>query len=417
MVQEKKEIVIIGAGIAGLYAAYKIRILYPVKKITILEANYKKEIGGRMGSRQFAGTTVVTGAGIGRKRKDKLLIKLLQSLDVPYSEFLSEHCYANTIESQCNVKQTFLSLLATRRKNINENNIKKTFKDFALPILGQPAYDHFITCSGYSDYEEEDFHDTLYNYGFDDNYDNWTGLSISWLTLVNALIDKIGMENIHTNTEVIRIKEITNSEKTFVVFTANKKVYRCNQIILATTIDSLRKLLPREPIYREIGGQPFIRVYGKFSKSSQPIIKEYVEKYTIVPGVLQKIIPIDTEKGVYMIAYSDNAKAKWLQRYSENTEENREKFSKLIRKSLGIGKEKEVKLNSIVSFYWKIGTHYYHPLNHEEYNNRKEFIKKAQNPKENIFVIGEAVSLNQGWVEGALESVENITSHQLLFVE
>ena len=36
------------------------------------------------------------------------------------------------------------------------------------------------------------------------------------------------------------------------------------------------------------------------------IMKKYVTTYTIVPGPLQKIIPMDPNKGVYMIAYSDN---------------------------------------------------------------------------------------------------------------
>jgi hypothetical protein len=58
-----------------------------------------------------------------------------------------------------------------------------------------------------------------------------------------------------------------------------------------------------------------------------------------------------------------------------------------------------------MSFYWEIGTHYYEPLP-EEFEDREDFIKKAQHPLKNVLVVGEMVSLNQGWVEGALESVE-----------
>jgi len=32
----------------------------------------------------------------------------------------------------------------------------------------------------------------------------------------------------------------------------------------------------------------------------------------------------------------------------------------------------------------------------------------AQNPIENLFVVGEGLSRNQGWCEGAVESVEKI---------
>jgi hypothetical protein len=80
----------------------------------------------------------------------------------------------------------------------------------------------------------------------------------------------------------------------------------------------------------------------------------------------------------------------------------------LIKKSLGIPTEIKIYLSSIVEFYWNIGTHYYTPLNQKKYKNRDKFIKIAQNPTEGILVVGESVSTNQGWVEGALESVERI---------
>ena len=92
---QEKKIIIIGAGISGLYAAYKIKMLYPKSNITILE---QKWIGGRMGSQFFEGSQVVTGAGVGRKRKDKLLIKLLKELEIPYQEFLSKHYYSKTLD-------------------------------------------------------------------------------------------------------------------------------------------------------------------------------------------------------------------------------------------------------------------------------------------------------------------------------
>ena len=44
-----------------------------------------------------------------------------------------------------------------------------------------------------------------------------------------------------------------------------------------------------------------------------------------------------------------------------------------------------------------------------EYKSRKEFIKEAQHPTDNIWVVGEVVAEKQGWVEGALSSVEKIS--------
>ena len=41
------DIIIIGAGIAGLYSAYNIKKLYPDKTFLLLEKNKKQYLGGR----------------------------------------------------------------------------------------------------------------------------------------------------------------------------------------------------------------------------------------------------------------------------------------------------------------------------------------------------------------------------------
>ena len=392
---QEKEIIIIGAGISGLYAAYKLKTLHPKSNITILEQNW---IGGRMGSQLFEGTDVVTGAGVGRKRKDKLLIKLLNELKIPYGEFVSKHYYSKTLSCRpSNVKETFMKL----RKRYRPCN--QTFKSYAESILGKEKYKTFVTCSGYTDYEKEDAYDTLYHYGFNDNYENWTALSISWTKLLLALIHKINMKNIHLRSCVEKIEKI--SDNNFFVYT-NKSVYTGNMIIVATAIDSIRKLLPKENIYRGIKGQPFLRIYGKFSECSIPTMKEYVKGYTIVPQPLQKIIPMNPDNGVYMIAYNDNKSSKQLKKLLENTDENRAKLCTIIKKALCIPMERKIYLSSIVEFYWNIGTHYYTPLDQKKYKNRCEFINAAQHPANGVLVVGESVSANQGWVEGALKSVE-----------
>ena len=400
---QEKEIIIIGAGISGLYAAYKLKTLYPKSNITILEQN---QIGGRMGSQSFEGTDVVTGAGVGRKRKDKLLIKLLKELEIPCREFVSKHYYSNTLGCRSsNVKKTFMKL----RKHYTP--CKKTFKEYAESILGTEKYKTFVTCSGYTDYEKEDAYDTLCHYGFNDNYENWTALSIPWTQLLLALIHKIKMRNIHLRSRVEKIERVSDNH--FFVYT-NKHNYTCNMIIVATAIDSIRRLLPRENIYKGIKGQTFLRLYGKFSECSIPIMKEYVKGYTIVPQPLQKIIPMNPDNGVYMIAYNDNKNSRYLKKWLENTEDNRSKLCTLIKKALSIPEETKIYLTSIVDFYWDIGTHYYTPLDRRKYNNRFEFIEDAQHPMENVLVVGESVSINQGWVEGALKSVECVINYKSL---
>ena len=136
-------------------------------------------------------------------------------------------------------------------------------------------------------------------------------------------------------------------------------------------------------------------------------MKEYVKGFIFVPGPLQKIISMDEENGVYMIAYNDNNNTNILKKHLKNTKENRELYEILLEKSLGIPKD-SIHIIAIKDFYWPIGTHYYKPLNKELYSSRDQFIDKAQHPEKGLLVVGEAISRNQGWTEGALDSVKEV---------
>ncbi len=400
------DIIIIGGGIAGLYTGYNILQKYPNKSFVILEKNKKKFLGGRMGNHTFYGEKVVIGAGIGRKNKDKLLIQLLNELGVKYHEFKVMINYADSVK-RINVKNVIEKLKEIYESKISLSKPKpQTFKEFAEPQLGKEDYQNFLISSGYTDYENEDIRDTLYNYGMDDNMPGWTGLSIPWDELIHRLCKKIGKENIKTNKNVVSIKRLNNI---YQMKTDRGRIYSAQTVIIATPIDKLKKLLPMTTIpsiYNEIHGQPFLRVYGKFAKSSCEILKGLITAQTVVSGPLHKIIPINPEKGVYMIGYSDNKDALFLEKHTANTKKNRLFFTRLIEKAFNLPPN-TLKLISMIHFFWPIGTHYYDPLSNA-YTSRNEFIENAQNPMKNLYVVGEMISNNQGWTEGALESVKAI---------
>uniref|UniRef100_A0A6C0KY35 Amine oxidase domain-containing protein n=1 Tax=viral metagenome TaxID=1070528 RepID=A0A6C0KY35_9ZZZZ len=406
------DVIIVGGGISGLYSAYNILKILPKTKILILEAFKKTWFGGRIGNANFYGTSVVKGAGVGRKKKDYLLIKLLTELKLPFSEFSEDKYYASTIHPPCNLKSVISSLQNKFKERKHLQVIHPTFKNFVLPLLGAENYKHFVTCMGYSDFENEDAYDVLFNYGFEDNYGKMTGLHIPWQKLIDTIAKKIGKENIRFSSKVTSIKKCSDNE--FLVELENQHRYTCEKCIIATTIKSVVQLLPSFSIYKKIHGQQFLRVYGKFTAKSIPILKHYIRGYTIVPGPLQKIVPINADKGVYLIAYSDNESAKYFKdnELLENNNNNREFFCSLIKKSLGIAED--IFLIAIKDFYWPIGTHYCEPLDTQQYKSRSDFMKKAQHPMHNMLVVGEMVSNDQGWTEGALDSVKKVVTEKWL---
>jgi len=399
------DIIIVGAGLSGLYSAYNIKKMDPSKTFLILESNKKQYIGGRVGNANFYGTEIVVGAGVGRKDTDKLLIKLFNELHIDFKPFKVLMNYSSLIDNPINVKKCLVSL----RQEYNKlpNKLSLTFKQFAKHVLGNENYNKFIVSAGYRDYEEEDAYEVLYHYQMDDNAPGWTALDIHWSKLITTLCNQIGFKHIKTSNKVEKITKTNLNPSAFEITTEKGIKYHSNKIIVATRISTVQKLLPSFPIYNKIHGQPFLYVYAKFTKKSSEIMNQYVPYYTIVPGPLQKMIPMDPLKGVYMIAYSDNKNAKLLKDHLDNTETNRQFFERSVEKSLAI-KPNSLKIISITNYYWPIGTHYYEPLDKKEFKTREEFIYQAQHPEKCLLVVGEAVSRRQGWTEGALESVHAV---------
>jgi len=402
------DIIIVGAGLSGLYSAYNIKKFSPKTNLLVLESNRLPYIGGRIGNDIFYGENIVVGAGVGRKDTDELLIKLLKELNIKYTSFITSMHYSKKIKTPLDVKEYLNSLRSIYKSYKNRPSI--TFKKFAIYHLGPEKYKDFVISSGYSDYENEDVYEVLYHYQMEDNAGGWTALNIPWNELVSTLCNKIGHQNILSSTKVEKIYKTQQKPCLFQLTTLKQqtiKNYFCNKVIVATRINTIQKLFPKLKIYKEIYGQPFLYIYAKFDKQSSEIMSQLVSTYTIVPGHLQKIIPFS--KSVYMIAYSDNKNAEFLKKYKENTPENRVYLAKNIEKSLGIIPN-TLKIIALKNFYWPIGTHYYGPLNRKQYGERIEFIREAQHPEPGVLVVGEVVSRRQGWTEGALESVDNVVN-------
>ena len=387
----KYDVIIVGAGIAGLYAATRLQKKNPDTRILVLEKHKRKWLGGRTGNEMFQGVNVVTGAGIGRKAKDKLLIKLLKEYKVPHNEFMVDKQYASTIMNPVDT-QKVVRYLTQEYEKAPFRAKGKTFKQFAIEILGIQLYNKYMECAEYTDYEKADVYETLYNYGLDDNESGWTGMMIPWQKLIEKMADDLSIKYSQNVAEIMKTRD-----DHIIIKTEEGHIYECAKLIIATTVTTLRKLLPYHREYKSVEGQPFLRLYGKFDKESAEIMAREVPKMTIVPGPLKKMIPMG--QGVYMIGYTDNEMAERLKDKLKNTEMNREFMCRLIEKSLGIRKNM-LKMKAMRDYYWPVGTHYYKP-GIEKYNS-------LSNPEPNIYVVGEMVSKKQGWVEGALESVETI---------
>lgn len=230
--------VIVGAGLAGLYAAYKLRKAAPTASIVVLEAN--ADPGGRAAMARFGKTNVVLGAGIGRAHKDVLLTSLLKELKVPFGTFPITHRYGPGLTNAPNVAKDVATLQKVYTSNSKASRATRsatlTFEGFAKAQFGEAKAAAFFESLSYTDMLQEDAGEVLQHYGLDDNYDGpdptgqgtkAIGMYLSWSDLVQALIAKIGHKSVIYNATVTRIQTGPRGTK---VIRANGATYTLSLI-------------------------------------------------------------------------------------------------------------------------------------------------------------------------------------------
>jgi glycine/D-amino acid oxidase-like deaminating enzyme len=391
-----KDVCIIGGGIAGLYMAMRLR-QHGIDNIVVIESE-KKILGGRVRTARFAGQRVVLGAGIGRAAKDHTLKRLMDRLDprkALYSPFQVQIQWAPTIQKKYPSPETIV---------VKKKGLHVPFGKLLREALGTPReYNNFMDASLYTNFEADDADDVIRDYGMDDNEGGWTGWRIDWKRLIDLLKERVGRNRLMMGRRVVGFKSLTSSSSSWIVETSSGGSIPCRVVVVATDIRTVRALLPDHvrSLYGGIRGQSFVRVYATFDPAGSKIMASAVKTLTIVPRPLKKIVPIDPQKGLYMIAYSDNADADRVRRVMHK----KGVLSEMLQKALGL--DQKLRILRLRSHYWPVGTHAYLPLS-PKFSSRTEFIKKAQRPERGVYVVGELVSRQQGWTEGALRSVDSV---------
>lgn len=399
------DVIVVGAGAAGIYMADILRTRYPNISLIVLEA--KNFIGGRTRMYEFDGQFVPSGAYGVDPNKDDYIIQLLERMGFPSKKSdnnrddRNRQPYINEVD--------IMGIMDEIACQVTPDNCHLNTKTFMIEKLGAKAYNDFVITTGYRDFEEECITDTLTHYGMSDNTSRKKLIGVEWNSLWEALAKDINVEYGVVVDSIIKVQNHYG-------VTSFNRVYYGSRIIIATDILSVKRLLPMFPIYNQVHINPFIRIYGCFNKIGTDIMKEYVKSSVLVASSLQRIIPINHTKGLYMIAYADNANAQMLSYYIVNNKENRNFLETMVADSLSCPSLKGT-LQEIRGYYTYPGTHYFsygggtvrsdHVLK-DSYNNRIQMIYQAQRPLPNVFVIGECLSVRQGWVNGALLSVHSV---------
>jgi len=405
--------IIIGGGIAGVYCAYKLSSKY---KVLLLEKEDK--LCGRGLMINWHGMDIKIGAGIGSP-ENLTLIRLMKELNFLYVESKGENGFVDLDDRFDQSKFT--------------QKIKDKVQEYK--ILGKP-YNHlsvlqflkqnfikddvisYLEHCEYIDFINSDIDYYLNFYPINDNIPGpYTVFYIDWMKLVKVMEEKIkqNLSDIQLNCEVEKINKVdgginkVDGKINKVEGKINKvegginKVegkinkFEAKNIIFATTLKPLQKLL-LYPISNYIGSVPFVRIYT-FHKNGHNFKGKNIKAYTILQNnYLQKVIIMGNN--ILMASYSDSFYADYWKKYLDNKEKLTKKVLKYLRKIIPTTSD----INDIYIHYWSEGVHYYKPTS----GKFDEIHKKIINPEKNYYVCGEIVSRRQGWVDGALSSVDDL---------
>jgi hypothetical protein len=169
----------------------------------------------------------------------------------------------------------------------------------------------------------------------------------------------------------------------------------------------LRKLKPLRtwtPL-KYLASAPLVRIYAIFPKGPNGRVWFDRMPRTITTNTLRYVIPINPDEGIIMISYTDGLDTRpWFKLAdSGDTAALQKKLMNEVRRTFGPDVPDPLYLKA---HPWSVGTTHWKPGTYEV----EAMSRAAHVVSPHVFVAGESVSLNQAWIEGALESVETLFS-------
>lgn len=368
---KKYDIIIIGCGISCLYFLKKVKEANINLKIGVIEK--RPSPGGRIRSLKMGDDIIDTGA-LRFNDSHKLLIGLLNEYGInDIVELVSEiDIQLGTLEKKFRV---FLKEVSRKKYQ------GFAFGEVAKTYFGEDEYEKLKLWFGYDQkWECSNCYSLakklLPNYASKKYYRVVNGLSQLVDNMYSELKDNF---DIFLGEKVLRIADGNN------IYTMSNKHFTCDHIIFACPphyIKNIRGTEEMTPILGEVEGQILNRIYAKFKSGDW-----FPQKVLHSNKPISQTVPIS--KDVIMISYSTDRDAKyWIE------QEMAGNLWTEMSNQIGV-KERPL---WIKQNYWHPGTHFYKPGCDPEKIQEISF----RPINKNWHIIGEAYSMNQGWIEGAL---------------
>jgi protoporphyrinogen oxidase len=389
--------IIVGAGLSGLYSAYKLLKENPDLKILILERN--RDVGGRVDTQDGL------EAGAGRFHENQPhIMGLIRELGlaqhmVPIETY--EHFIANKTLHTMEPVDKIIDYVIKTSKKIDKNILKNmVFLDYVKQVLSIDDASFLLDFYGYSsELTNMNAYDTINLMKNHLNHDTqFYTLQGGLSQIVRELTKRIDAK-IMVHRRVVDIHYNDKTEQFEITCDEIKKKYKARKCICAVTKETLLKIPIFKPIYKVlqlIETLPLCRIYAKF-----PITWFKGMPQVTINNNLRIMIPIDEPSGLIMMSYTDNKYARFWKRLldKDGIDALNREHQRLIKKTTGLDvpAPQDTKV-----YYWEHGVVYFKPGFDSE-----TMLKQIRHPIPNIplYVCGENYSeFNGQWMEGALDT-------------
>lgn len=435
------DIIVVGAGIAGLHCATELGRRYPKKTICILE-KYKtfggrtmsyspkyaraKETGPKCKSLPCA-SPIKWEAGAGRIHDThRLTHALLKKHGLHTIGIGSELSFMSGTTPRPNIFESAVVPTILRPLQCLPGPVlaAHTLRQLLNRIFGPDRAEDLVSWFPYRSEIDTLRADVALHSLVDGPMSSHTSYSIvaeGFSELVARLVADLP-ENVvllgrHDVIDVCR--GLSGATDLTVVYGEHKKItLRAGELcIMSVHSDALKHIGPFHTYapLKQLKAEPLLRIYMVFPVGKTgPWFKGLGR--IVFPSGLRYMLPIDETKGVIMISYTDGSDTahyrKYIEKYGDESAELRDAVMRDVRRMFkGVPMPTYTKAH-----YWSVGATYWLPS--KEGADVVALSRRIAHPfpqsLPGLYVCGESYSpYNQAWVEGALETAEAVLKRLL----
>lgn len=401
--------IVVGGGIAGLNIVYQ--KINPTQSYALFEK--ESQLGGRISTYLSQKYLWEKGAARFNQNHHRLLSLCKElNLDKKIQNIGSSISYYPTTHSTSSFKNPFFYIQKVYRYYLKHKKNKKeyenkTYIEYAKNILTKKEIQYLLNSFGYeseliktnAEYAIQLFHKDFLP---KNQFMNLKGGMDQLIHQMEKKIKKKKNVSIYTSYQLQKIKFDSSLHHFLLTFThSDKKIkFSCKNLVLALPKYALQKISYLKKINKDLEKVhciPLMRTYAVYPPKKKE--KVWFDEYGKVTTnhSLRYIIPIDKKKGVIMISYTDGQYAQKVHKLNELN------LKKTIKKGVNRVLGKEIGDPKVLKrHYWNCGIGLWKKGKYDYHQLSKKMIKPFK--KENLYICGENYSMNQGWIEGALET-------------